>query len=52
MPAAPRVAIARRIRDAAAARGIGAEDLRRYRTRSGYKHSVLVLDEPTVFNLE
>jgi ribose transport system ATP-binding protein len=26
-----------------------AEDLRRYRTRSGYKHSVLVLDEPTVF---
>jgi ribose transport system ATP-binding protein len=26
-----------------------AEDLRRYRTRSGYRHSVLVLDEPTVF---
>jgi ribose transport system ATP-binding protein len=26
-----------------------AEDLRRYRTRSGHKHSVLVLDEPTVF---
>ena len=26
-----------------------AEDLDRYRTRSGYKHSVLVLDEPTVF---
>jgi ribose transport system ATP-binding protein len=26
-----------------------AEDLRRYRGRSGYKHSVLVLDEPTVF---
>jgi ribose transport system ATP-binding protein len=26
-----------------------AEDLRRYRTRSGYVHSVLVLDEPTVF---
>jgi ribose transport system ATP-binding protein len=26
-----------------------AEDLRRYRTASGYKHSVLVLDEPTVF---
>jgi ribose transport system ATP-binding protein len=26
-----------------------AEDLRGYRTRSGYKHSVLVLDEPTVF---
>ena len=26
-----------------------AEDLNRYRTRSGYKHSVLVLDEPTVF---
>jgi ribose transport system ATP-binding protein len=26
-----------------------AEDLSRYRTRSGYKHSVLVLDEPTVF---
>jgi ribose transport system ATP-binding protein len=26
-----------------------AEDLRRYRTRSGDKHSVLVLDEPTVF---
>ena len=26
-----------------------AEDLRRYRTQSGYKHSVLVLDEPTVF---
>jgi ribose transport system ATP-binding protein len=26
-----------------------AEDLRRYRSRSGYKHSVLVLDEPTVF---
>ena len=26
-----------------------AEDLRRYRTRSGYQHSVLVLDEPTVF---
>jgi ribose transport system ATP-binding protein len=26
-----------------------AEDLRKYRTRSGYKHSVLVLDEPTVF---
>jgi ribose transport system ATP-binding protein len=26
-----------------------AEDLRNYRTRSGYKHSVLVLDEPTVF---
>jgi ribose transport system ATP-binding protein len=26
-----------------------AEDLRRYRARSGYKHSVLVLDEPTVF---
>ena len=26
-----------------------AEDLRRYRTRSGYTHSVLVLDEPTVF---
>ena len=26
-----------------------AEDLRRYRTKSGYKHSVLVLDEPTVF---
>ena len=26
-----------------------AEDLRRYRTRSGYKHSVLILDEPTVF---
>jgi ribose transport system ATP-binding protein len=26
-----------------------AEDLRRYRTRSGYEHSVLVLDEPTVF---
>ncbi len=26
-----------------------AEDLHRYRTRSGYKHSVLVLDEPTVF---
>jgi ribose transport system ATP-binding protein len=26
-----------------------AEDLTRYRTRSGYKHSVLVLDEPTVF---
>jgi ribose transport system ATP-binding protein len=26
-----------------------AEDLRRYRTRSGYMHSVLVLDEPTVF---
>jgi ribose transport system ATP-binding protein len=26
-----------------------AEDLRRYRTRGGYKHSVLVLDEPTVF---
>jgi ribose transport system ATP-binding protein len=26
-----------------------AEDLRRYRARSGYTHSVLVLDEPTVF---
>jgi ribose transport system ATP-binding protein len=26
-----------------------AEDLRSYRARSGYKHSVLVLDEPTVF---
>ncbi len=26
-----------------------AEDLRQYRTKSGYKHSVLVLDEPTVF---
>ncbi len=26
-----------------------AEDLRRYRTQSGYRHSVLVLDEPTVF---
>jgi ribose transport system ATP-binding protein len=26
-----------------------AEDLRQYRTQSGYKHSVLVLDEPTVF---
>jgi ribose transport system ATP-binding protein len=26
-----------------------AEDLRRYRTRSGHRHSVLVLDEPTVF---
>ncbi len=26
-----------------------AEDLRRYRARSGGKHSVLVLDEPTVF---
>jgi ribose transport system ATP-binding protein len=26
-----------------------AEDLRGYRTRSGYMHSVLVLDEPTVF---
>ena len=26
-----------------------AEDLRRYRTRSGGTHSVLVLDEPTVF---
>jgi ribose transport system ATP-binding protein len=26
-----------------------AEDLRRYRTRSGSTHSVLVLDEPTVF---
>ena len=26
-----------------------AEDLRAYRSRSGYKHSVLVLDEPTVF---
>jgi ribose transport system ATP-binding protein len=26
-----------------------AEDLRRYRSQSGYKHSVLVLDEPTVF---
>jgi len=26
-----------------------AEDLRRYRTRSGDTHSVLVLDEPTVF---
>jgi len=26
-----------------------AEDLRRFRTQSGYKHSVLVLDEPTVF---
>ena len=26
-----------------------AEDLRQYRTRSGYQHSVLVLDEPTVF---
>jgi ribose transport system ATP-binding protein len=26
-----------------------AEDLRRYRARSGHKHSVLVLDEPTVF---
>ncbi|MGH3268704.1 MAG: ATP-binding cassette domain-containing protein [Trebonia sp.] len=26
-----------------------AEDLNRYRTRSGYKHSVLVLDEQTVF---
>jgi ribose transport system ATP-binding protein len=26
-----------------------AEDLRRYRTRSGGMHSVLVLDEPTVF---
>jgi ribose transport system ATP-binding protein len=26
-----------------------AEDLRRYRSRGGYKHSVLVLDEPTVF---
>jgi ribose transport system ATP-binding protein len=26
-----------------------AEDLRQYRTRSGHKHSVLVLDEPTVF---
>jgi ribose transport system ATP-binding protein len=26
-----------------------AEDLRRYRTHSGYQHSVLVLDEPTVF---
>jgi ribose transport system ATP-binding protein len=26
-----------------------AEDLRRYRTASGYEHSVLVLDEPTVF---
>ena len=26
-----------------------AEDLRRYRARSGFKHSVLVLDEPTVF---
>ena len=26
-----------------------AEDLRTFRTQSGYKHSVLVLDEPTVF---
>ncbi|HEU0192924.1 MAG TPA: sugar ABC transporter ATP-binding protein [Gaiellales bacterium] len=26
-----------------------AEDLRKFRTQSGYKHSVLVLDEPTVF---
>jgi len=26
-----------------------AEDLRRFRTQSGHKHSVLVLDEPTVF---
>jgi ribose transport system ATP-binding protein len=26
-----------------------AEDLSRYRTHSGYQHSVLVLDEPTVF---
>ena len=26
-----------------------AEDLRGYRTRSGYRHSVLILDEPTVF---
>jgi len=26
-----------------------AEDLRRYRTQGGYQHSVLVLDEPTVF---
>jgi ribose transport system ATP-binding protein len=26
-----------------------AEDLRQYRTQSGYKHSVLILDEPTVF---
>jgi ribose transport system ATP-binding protein len=26
-----------------------AEDLRTYRTRTGYTHSVLVLDEPTVF---
>jgi ribose transport system ATP-binding protein len=26
-----------------------AEDLRRYRKRSGHEHSVLVLDEPTVF---
>jgi len=26
-----------------------AEDLRRYRTRGGFRHSVLVLDEPTVF---
>ncbi|WP_300609167.1 sugar ABC transporter ATP-binding protein [Trebonia sp.] len=26
-----------------------AEDLRKYRARSGYRHSVLVLDEPTVF---
>jgi ribose transport system ATP-binding protein len=26
-----------------------AEDLRRYRTGGGYQHSVLVLDEPTVF---
>jgi ribose transport system ATP-binding protein len=26
-----------------------AEDLRRFRTRSGHRHSVLVLDEPTVF---
>jgi ribose transport system ATP-binding protein len=26
-----------------------ADDLRRYRSRSGHRHSVLVLDEPTVF---
>ena len=26
-----------------------AEDLRRFRARSGHKHSVLILDEPTVF---
>jgi ribose transport system ATP-binding protein len=26
-----------------------AEDLRRYRARSGHEHSVLILDEPTVF---